>query len=155
LRSFAEELPMWKGMAFALVAMAVLAPADGMAQTKISIEQTLTRCKDAGNGLVPGVQPVQSDLKKETSLIGMAYLNYIYQNDIANTHFCQAMLLMGSQVPAGTRNPYVALFTRKRAVSTMAALADVQLAFDYSIARTNPPEQTVRASVDNVRKSMK
>jgi hypothetical protein len=147
---------MWKGIALVLAAMAsALAPAEGMAQTKISIDQTLTRCKDAGNGPVPGVQPVQSDLKKETSLIGMAYLNYIYQNDIANQHFCQAMLLMGSQVPAGTRNPYVALFTRKRAVSTIAALADVQLAFDYSIARTSPPEQTVRASVDNVRKSMR
>ena len=37
----------------------------------------------------------------------------------------------------------------------MAALADVQLSFDYAIARTNPPEETVRASVDNVRKSVK
>jgi len=101
--------------------MVSLAPAEGMAQMKISIDQTLKRCKDAGNGLVPGVQPIQSDLKKETSLIGMAYLNYIYQNDIDNRHFCEAMLLMSSQVPAGTANPYVGLFTRKRAVTTMAA----------------------------------
>jgi hypothetical protein len=146
---------MWKRTVFVLAAIVSLAPADCVAQTKTSIDQTLKRCKDAGNGLVPGALPVQSDLKKETSLIGMAYLNYIYQNDIANQHFCEAMLLMSSQVPAGTRNPYVGLFTRKRAVSTMAALADVQLAFDYSIARTNPPEATVRASVDTVRKSMK
>lgn len=146
---------MWKRTAFVLAAMALLAPADGMAQTKISVDQTLKRCKDAGNGLVPGAQPVQSDLKKETSLIGMAYLNYIYQNDIANQHFCEAMLLMSSQIPAGTRNPYVGLFTRRRAVTTMAALADVQLSFDYAIARTNPPEATVRVSVGNVRKSMK
>ena len=92
------------------------------------------------------MQPIQSDLKKETSLIGMAYLNYIYQNDIDNRYFCESMLLMMSQVPAGTANPYVGLFTRKRAVTTMAALADVQLAFDYAIARTDPPEAKVRAS---------
>jgi hypothetical protein len=146
---------MRKRMAFVLAAMVLLSPAEGMAQMKSSIDQTLKRCKDAGNGLVPGVQPIQSDLKKETSLIGMAYLNYIYQNDIDNRHFCEAMLLMSSQVPAGTANPYVGLFTRKRAVTTMAALADVQLAFDYAIARTSPPEATVRASVDKVRKSMK
>jgi hypothetical protein len=142
-------------MAFVLAAMALLAPAAGTAQTEISIDQTLKRCKAAGNGLVPGVQPVQSDLKKETSLIGMAYLNYIYQNDIDNRHFCEAMLLMSSQVPAGAGNPYVGLFTPARAVTTMAALADVQLAFDYAIARTDPPEAKVRASVDTVRKSMK
>ena len=65
------------------------------------------------------------------------------------------MLLMSNQIPAGTANPYVGLFTRKRAVTTMAALADVQLAFDYAIARTSPPEATVRASVDKVRESMK
>jgi hypothetical protein len=144
-----------KNIAFVLAATVPLAPAAVMAQTKISIDQTLQRCKDAGNGLVPGAQPVQSDLKKETSLIGMAYLNYIYQNDIANKHFCEAMLLMSSQVPASTRNPYVRLFTPRRAVTTVAVLADVQLSFDYAIARTNPPEETVRASVDNVRKSMK
>ena len=146
---------MRKSKALVLAAMASLTPAAGEAQTTISIDQTLKRCKDAGNGPVPGVQAVQSDLKKETSLIGMAYLNYIYQNDIANQHFCQAMLLMASQVPAGTANPYVGLFTPARAVTTMAVLADVQLAFDYAIARTNPPEATVRASVENVRKSMK
>jgi hypothetical protein len=146
---------MKKRMAFVLAATASLAPAAGKAQTTISIDQTLKCCKDAGNGPVPGVRAVQSELKKETSLIGMAYLNYIYQNDIANQHFCEAMLLMASQVPAGTANPYVALFTPERAVTTMAALADVQLAFDYAIARTNPPEATVRASVDAVRKSMK
>jgi hypothetical protein len=132
----------------------VLVPAAGVAQTEISIDQTLQRCKAAGNGLVPGVQPVQSDLKKKTSLIGMADLNYIYQNDIDNRHFCESMLLMSSQVPAGTGNPYVGLFTRKRAVTTMAALADVQFAFDYAIARTDPPEAKVRASVDTVRKGL-
>lgn len=146
---------MWKTTAFVVFAIALLASADGMAQTKISIDQTLKRCKDAGNGPVPGAQSVQSDLKRETSLIGMAYLNYIYQNDIANKHFCEAMLLMSSQVPTGAVNPYVDLFTPRRAVTTMAALADVQLSFDYAIARTSPPESTVRVSVDNVRKSMK
>ena len=146
---------MRKSKALVLAAMASLTPAAGEAQTTISIDQTLKCCKDAGNRPVPGVQAVQSDLKKETSLIGMAYLNYIYQNDIANQHFCEAMLLMASQVPAATANPYVELFTPARAVTTMAILADVQLAFDYAIARTNPPEATVRASVETIRKSMK
>jgi len=102
--------------------------------------------------MVPGLTPVRSALKEETSLVGMAYLNTIYQNDIANEHFCQAMLLMHAQIPAGTSNPYVALFTPEHAVKTMAALADVQLAFDYAIARTNPPEAKVEASLATLRK---
>jgi hypothetical protein len=120
--------------------------------TSISIEDAVTACKLAGNGMVPGKAPVQSALKRETSLVGLAYLNYIYQNDIANQHFCEAMLLMHAQVPAGTANPYVALFTPKRASATMAALADVQLAFDYAIARTDPPEANVEASLATLRK---
>jgi len=65
----------------------------------IPIEEAIAACKAAGNTMVPGLKPIQSDLKRETSLIGQAYLNYIYQNDIANEHFCQAMLLMHAQVP--------------------------------------------------------
>ena len=90
-------------------------------------------------------------MKQEASLVGLAYLNYIYQNDIANQHFCEAMLLMHAQVPHGTANPtanpYVALFTPDCAGPTMAALADVQLAFDYAIARTDPPEAKVAGSL--------
>ena len=126
-----------------------------MADTKISIEQALKACKDAGNRIVPGVQPIQSDLKRETSLVGMAYLNYIYQNDIKNQHFCEAMLLMDSQVPAGAANPYTKLFALKSASQTMGALADVQLCFDYAIARTDPPEATVKASLECLRKIVK
>jgi hypothetical protein len=138
-----------------LIAMASLIPATAQAQTSIPIDQTLTSCRQAGAGPIPGVRPVQSDLKKETSLIGMAYLNYIYQNDIANRHFCQAMLLMGRQVPAGTANPYVRLFTPEQAAGTMAVLADVQLAFDYAIARSRPSADKVRASIDAIRKTMR
>ena len=90
-----------------------------------SIDETVQACKAAGNGFPPGVAPVQSDLRRETSLVGMAYLNDIYSNDLANEHFCQAMLLMNAQVPTGTANPFVALFTPEHAVATMAALADV------------------------------
>jgi hypothetical protein len=82
----------------------------------ISIDEALIACRTAGNTMVPGVVPVQSELKKEASLIGLAYLNYIYQNDIANRHFCEAMLLMHAQVPQGTANPFVALFTPERAL---------------------------------------
>ncbi len=70
--------------------------------TYIPIEDAVAACAAAGNSLPPGLQPILSDLKRETSLIGQAYLNYIYQNDIANAHFCQAMLLMHAQVPNGT-----------------------------------------------------
>ena len=104
---------------------------------------------------MPGVQPIQSDLKRETSLVGMAYPNYIYQNDIKNQHFCEAMLLMDSQVPAGAANPYTKLFASEFASQTMAALADVQLCFDYAIARTDPPEATVKASLECLRKIVK
>jgi hypothetical protein len=113
----------------------------------ISIDEAVKACRLAGNGMVPGKAPVQSALKTEASLIGLAYLNYIYQNDIANQHFCEAMLLMHAQAPHGTANPYVALFTPERAGPTMAALADVQLAFDYAIARTDPPEAKLAASL--------
>jgi hypothetical protein len=113
----------------------------------IPIEDSIAACKAAGNTFPPGLEPIQSALKRETSLIGQAYLNYIYQNDIANEHFCQAMLLMHAQVPARTPNPYVALFTPQNAGATLAALADVQLCFDYAIARTDPPIAKVEASV--------
>jgi hypothetical protein len=72
----------------------------------IPIGDAVAACKAAGNTFPPGLKPIQSDLKRETSLIGQAYLNYIYQNDIANEHFCQAMLLMHAQVPNGTSKPY-------------------------------------------------
>ena len=117
----------------------------------ISIADAVKACRLAGNAMVPGKTPVQSALKQEASLVGLAYLNYIYQNDIANQHFCEAMLLMHAQVPHGTANPYVGLFTPERAVSTMAALADVQLAFDYAIARTDPPEAKLAPSLAKLR----
>lgn len=123
-----------------------------MAETAISIDEAINACRLAGNGIVPGKTPVQSALKCETSLVGLAYLNYIYQNDISNQHFCEAMLLMHAQVPQGTSNPYVALFTPARAAATMAALADVQLAFDYAIARSDPPEAKLDASLATLRK---
>lgn len=118
-----------------------------MPKTAISIDEAVNACRLAGNGMVPGKAPVQSALKQEASLVGLAYLNYIYQNDIANQHFCEAMLLMHAQAPQGIANPYVALFTPERAGPTMAALADVQLAFDYAIARTDPPEAKLAASL--------
>jgi hypothetical protein len=134
-----------------LVTLAVLLPTSALAATDIPIDQAVHDCRSAGNAMVPGLQPVQSELKKQTSLVGMAYLNYIYQNDIANQHFCEAMLLMHAQVPAGTANPFVALFTPVHAARTMANLADVQLVFDYSIARTNPPVAKVESSLATVR----
>jgi hypothetical protein len=121
----------------------------------ISIDEAVNACREAGNSMVPGKAPVHSELKKEASLVGPAYSNYIYQNDIANQHFCEAMLLMHAQVPLGVPNPYVALFTPERAVPTMAALADVQLAFDYAIARTDPPEAKVAASLATLRNIVK
>jgi hypothetical protein len=123
-----------------------------MAETAISIDEAVKACRLAGNGMIPGKAPVMSPLKREASLVGLAYLNYIYQNDIANQHFCEAMLLMHAQVPQGTANPYVALFTPERAAATMAALADVQLAFDYAIARSDPPEAKLKASLATLRK---
>jgi hypothetical protein len=123
-----------------------------MPKTAISIDEAVNACRLAGNGMVPGKAPVQSALKRETSLVGLAYLNYIYQNDIANPHFCEAMLLMHAQVPPGTANPYVALFEAGHAAATMAALADVQLAFDYAIARTDPPEAKLESALATLRK---
>ena len=123
--------------------------------TAISIEDAVQACKAAGNAMVPGKTPVQSALKQEASLVGLAYLNYIYQNDIANQHFCEAMLLMHAQAPQGTANPYVALFTPERASATMAALADVQLAFDYAIQRTDPPEAKIEASLATLKNIIK
>jgi hypothetical protein len=119
--------------------------------TAISIDEAVKACKLAGNGMVPGKTPRISELARETSLIGLAYLNYIYQNDIANQHFCEAMLLMHAQVPPGTPNPYVALFEAENAAATMAALADVQLAFDYAIQRSEPPEAKIKASLATLR----
>lgn len=125
------------------------------AATTISIDKALKDCSAAGNTLPAGAKAVQSDLKKETSLIGMAYLNYIYQNDITNPHFCQSMLLMNSQVPANTNNPYVILFDSKNAQKTMSALQDVQLAFDYSIGRSSPADDKMWASINKLKALLK
>lgn len=122
-------------------------------KTKISIPEALAACTVAGNKI--SGNPIQSELKKHTSLIGMAYLNYIYQNDIGNEHFCQSMLLMNAQVPPGTENPYVHLFDAKMASKTMPILEDIQLSFDYSIARTNPSIEKVQASVNNIQVALK
>jgi hypothetical protein len=121
--------------------------------TKISISQALTDCTAAGNKI--SGKSIQSELKKQTSLIGMAYLNYIYQNDLKNEHFCQSMLLMNSQVPEVTNNPYVHLFDAEMASKTMPVLEDVQMSFDYSIGRTNPPIEKVQSSVNKIQAALK
>lgn len=121
--------------------------------TKISIQQVIAESK-AANILMTG-KSIQSDLKKITSLIGMSYLNYIYQNDIKNEHFCQSMLLMNSQVPANTENPYEHLFGADMANKTMAILEDIQLAFDYSIARTQLAEEKVKLSVQKIQQALR
>lgn len=91
------------------------------AATKVSIDKTIAACKAAG--IKPSGTPIQSKLKTDTSLIGMAYLNYIYQNDLGNPHFRQSMMLMNGQVPADTANPYVHLFDRGRGEKNYRCLA--------------------------------
>lgn len=136
-----------------LITSFLLAPCVGFSATKVSVSQAVEDCAAAGNKIVG--TSVQSELKKQTSLIGMAYLNYIYQNDIKNEHFCQSMLLMNSQVPKGTVNPYIHLFDPEMASKTMAILEDVQMSFDYSIGRTNPPVDKVQDSVNKVQAALK
>ena len=58
-----------------------------------------------------------------------------------------SLLLMNAQVPADTVNPFLRLFTPERAVKTIDALDNVQMSFDYSIARTNPPAKQVETGV--------
>ncbi len=130
-----------------------LIPCLTFSATKISISQALKDCTAAGNKI--SGTTIQSELKKQTSLIGMAYLNYIYQNDLKNEHFCQSMLLMNSQVPEGTINPYVHLFDAVMASKTMQILEDVQMSFDYSIGRTNPPIEKVQSSVSKIQAALK
>ena len=120
----------------------------GLAATKVSIADAITACEVAG--IKPSAAPVQSKWKQDSSLIGMAYLNFIYQNDLGNPHFCQSMLLMHSQVPAGTANPFVRLFDAGRGDRTMPVLQDIQLLFDYSIARTDPPVSKLQVSLRNI-----
>src|SRR5207237_8825620 len=116
--------------------LAVLMPAAGFSDTAVSTDKACATCKAAGHK--PAGKTIQSALKKETSLIGMAYLNYIYQNDLSNEHFCQAMLLMNSQVPSGTENPYVHLFDPGMGEKMLGVMQDIQLSFDYAIGRSAP-----------------
>jgi hypothetical protein len=146
-----EEADMKKTLFLSILLILNTSPA--FSETKVSIEKTIAACKAAG--VKPIGQSVQSEMKKETSLIGMAYLNYIYQNDLTNEHFCQAMLLMHAQVPAETNNPYVKLFDTGMGEKTLAILEDIQLSFDYSIARSNPPEETLKISIDKMRAALK
>src|SRR5688572_20059881 len=106
-----------------IILLSLLTTNIAFSATKISIKQAIAGCTAAGNKAIG--TPVQSELKKQTSLIGMAYLNYIYQNDIKNAHFCQAMLLMNSQIGNETENPYVHLFDSEMADKTMPILEDV------------------------------
>jgi hypothetical protein len=137
---------------FILVSL-LLIPYVSFSATKISISQAITDCAAAGNKIVG--TSIQSELKKQTSLIGMAYLNYIYQNDIKNEHFCQSMLLMNSQVPEATNNPYIHLFDAEMASKTMPILEDIQMSFDYSIGRTNPPIEKLKNSINKVQNALK
>lgn len=120
-----------------------------------TIPETIKHSIALGYQIPNGATPIQSELKKVTSLIGMAYLNYIYQNDLENPHFCGSMLLMNSQVPSGTDNPYIHLFDPERANQTMVILEDIQLSFDYSIARTNPPLEKLQASISKIQNVLK
>lgn len=133
--------------------LVLLIPSLSFAATQVAIAQALKDCTAAGNKIVG--TPIQSELKKQTSLIGMAYLNYLYQNDLTNPHFCQSMLLMNSQVPSATTNPYEHLFDAEMAPTTMPILQDIQLSFDYSIGRTNPPIKKIEASVKNIQAVLK
>jgi hypothetical protein len=136
-----------------LFVLLILSTSPAFSETKVPIEKTIAACKAAGVKSIG--KPMHSELKKETSLIGMAYLNYIYQNDLSNEHFCQAMLLMSAQIPAETDNPYVKLFDTGMGETTLAILEDIQLSFDYSIARSNPSEEKPKASIDKIRAALK
>jgi hypothetical protein len=41
------------------------------------------------------------------------------------------------------------------ASKTMPVLEDIQMSFDYSIGRTNPPTEKVQGSVNNIRAALK
>lgn len=122
-----------------------------MISTFSTISQTLKSCRLAGFKPIENKIPIQSELKKVTSLIGLAYLNYIYQNDLSNKHFCESMLFMKCQTPDDdVNNIYVQLFDIVNASKTIAILEDIQLSFDYSIDRTNVSIDKVQNSVDKI-----
>lgn len=123
------------------------------ANTASPIEKTVAAC--AAAGVKPVSKPVRSELKKKTSLIGMAYLNYIYQNDLTNEHFCQAMLLMHAQVPSGTEDAYVKLFDKGMGEKTLSVLEDIQLAFDHSIGRSSPSEEKLKLSLEKIDQALR
>lgn len=130
------------------VALVALLPVGGFSMPPASLEQVCADCEVAGNK--PAGKPIQSELKKETSLVGMAYLNDIYRNDRLNAHFCQAMLLMNAQIPPGTENPYLQLFDDGMGKETLGVLDDIQLAFDYAIARSNPSPKKMQAALERI-----
>ena len=122
---------------------------------KVTIAKTIENCIAAGYKVPDSKKSIHSELEKTTSLIGMAYLNYIYQNDLENSHFCESMMLMNSQVPKDIPNPFVHLFEPALATHTMVILEDIQLSFDYSIARTNPPMEKLQASIATIESILK
>lgn len=135
--------------------LSIIVSSTAYAATEISIEKAITDCIAAGNKIPTLTKPSEGETIKKASLIGMAYLNYIYQNDILNPHFCESMLLMNKQIPINTKNPYTMLFTQKNAAQTMTHLADIQLCFDYSIHRSQPPEKKVVKSIQILDSIMK
>jgi hypothetical protein len=120
------------------------------ADSYIPVSETLAECIRQGYKPDESVRPT-SGLKNSASLVGLAYINYVYQNDTKNPHFCESMLRMDRQVSSGTpgdyKNKYVELFSQTRAQQTMKHLAEIQLAFDYSIGRSSPPPEKIEAAI--------
>jgi hypothetical protein len=76
------------------------------------IEDDVAPCRAAGNTMVPGKAPILTRAQVFAHRAGL--LNYIYQNDIANAHFCEAMLLRPRKCRAEPRTPTSRRFVRRR-----------------------------------------
>jgi hypothetical protein len=143
-----------KPLPFLLAGLLATAAAPAFADAYVPIKTSLTGCMAQGHKSDAQTLPKSAEIKRQASLVGLAYINWVYQNDLNNEHFCDVMLRMDRQVTDGVPgqyvDPYVDLFSPEHANETVQNLANVQLLFDYSIDRSKPSATKVETALKSV-----
>jgi hypothetical protein len=94
------------------------------------------------------------NLKAESSLIGIAFLEHIYRQDANNEQLIELRNQLKKNVPENAANPYAALFQEKLAPRTIQNLPSIQLSLNYAVNRTRQPEENIRQAIQQVQSSL-
>ena len=98
--------------------------------------------------------PERANLKAESSLVGLAYLEQIYRNDASNEQFLALQRQITQNIPQNAQNPYRELFQERLAPKTIANLSSIQLSLDYASDRTRQPESAVQQAIQQLQSAL-